>query len=274
MASPTRALTPTDVLKAVTSSGNAAFFYWSQTDKDLYKEVGDGICEGMCLDWLRRKFMGKRDFAESSKYDPEKKVGGFLGIFNNTDPNPNLPKLEAKQKDLHADYSRARIANSDLMIELGKFSAQMSGDPSKQAKEKQDPVQEFALAYNKKKGKATGFEKMTYFALPEKFLDTGDVQKARTELLGFLEEVLDGAGSTSGNTQPAAVVINLEGSGNHTLAYFQDSNNPFGFQALDPNAGEFRFKRRDSLVAFVGDWWLAAYSTKRRLVFELILYTA
>lgn len=275
---------PSELINSLKQKGIATFSFWSQNDKDYYKNVGSGICEGMSLDWLRRKFLKKRNFVTDEKYDPENH-----DLFSSV--NSSMEKLDKKHMLIHRRYAHFRGEN-EILSRTPAF-----GD----IKPWFDPTQKFAEEYNMNRKKTTGFfsseiklsgfERLKYFDLKGmsfNAIQTNEMLNQSTKVIikRYAEEILnavaankiselanEGAGGKLAVDQAPTVfgiMINFHGEGNHATAYFHDTSQISSHHYFDPNAGEFTFKNADDFTTFLGDWWESAYPKKFRLEAEYI----
>jgi hypothetical protein len=279
---------PAELIRKVQKEGKATFSYWNQMSEDYYKDVGSGICEGLGIDWLRRKFNGKRNFITDKKYQPENKDNWGWGKNNSS-----LPKLEKKQKRIHERYSHFRTKNDPLM----RLNIDSEPDPWF------DPVQRFAKEYNMNRKKEvfdwnelgfvkkkSGFENMRYFDLKSLIVSTDEnfretsknaIKQYAKDILTAVKEnkIFDYADNDEGKLVESeksqdifGIMFYFHGNGNHTTAYFRNISSVSKHEYFDPNAGEFIFNKKDDFCTFLGDWWESAYSKKHLIGAEYIYF--
>lgn len=278
---------PEELIEKVQTEGKASFSYWSQTDKDYYKDVGEGICEGLCVDWLRRKFNGKRNFITALKYQPENK--DYLGFGDN---NSDLPKLERKQKRIHERFSHFRKQNEPLI------RIPVIGDIEPWF----DPLQRFAKEYNMNKKKEvltlsgfvkkkSGFENMRYFALKSQGFSTDEnlkelsknvIKQYAKSILAAVKEnkIVEYADTDEAKLVESkkshdvfGIMFSFYGNGNHATIYFRNISSVSKHEYYDPNVGELIFNRKEDFCTFLADWWESAYPKKHLIGAEYIYFS-
>jgi hypothetical protein len=247
------------------------FKVWRQGDEELYTEIGNGICEGMSLDWLRRKFADKRNFVSSEKYggQPQQKAA--------------QAKLGQKQKTIHKQFSalRDRTERSKLVLDLDRAEVKHVRPEGWF-----DPVQRFSSEYNaaqnagvlRKVGRffgvvsTSGFENMHMEPRSSYRIPTV-VTVGRCAIHRAVVEAIDGClamHTIQARRSGFMLSFVAGGKGHTTVFYYNPMESPWSFQWFDPNIAEFHLMSHLNMADFAAGLWAETYRKYDELQIEPI----
>jgi Yersinia/Haemophilus virulence surface antigen len=257
--------------------------FWNQGGRDL---AGDGVCMGMCLDWIRRILNGRGSFGTAEA--PRSHV-------YNPDEESALPWKESKEKkrfDLQASthtamrQAQGNVLETELDQELNALVAQFKKlyghEPSKaqvadmslrfyrtnMAKIQKLAYENFQTQWLLSTAKAPGWfgseprlKKANYDRIK---IDTESLPRfvAGEALAGApLSQYVKGAILRLGEQGSCGVLtVSKESTSGHDMGFHVPAAGA-SFYFFDPNIGEFRFGKDR---ADFGDFWIELWESVYR----------
>ena len=251
-----------------------------------------GICHGMSFDWLRRKFLNKRNYNDVRYASTVKDPGNFSFYSKVRDlvlPEDNEKRKQLMQKagEIQAGfYNELRNNRERWQATLEKLRKDRKGDdltPEDMLREDSTLVnpndhdaetqilRKFALSRVKK---MRGLESFNVGVVRGEWLSTETVVKSKGDVVAFLNQHIANMTMEPSDLQRGLMVSfqdeNRKLIGHATAVFDNQGDRNKAFVFFDPNCGEFFWDKSFELSAFVGDLWEIAYSELKELELRTI----
>jgi len=251
-----------------------------------------GICHGMSFDWLRRKFLNKRNYNDARYASQTKNPGDFSFLSKMKDLM--LPEQNEKRKavmlkagEIQAGfYNEVRLNQERWEATVQKLRKTSKEDVTVEEVLKEDGslvnpyahdaetqvLRKFALSRTKK---MRGLECIHVSAIKVDWMETECVVKGKGDVSAFLNQhIAMMAMEPSGLERGLMVSFRDEGEklpGHATAIYHNRSDAQKTFVFFDPNCGEFFWEKAYDISVFVGELWEIAYPDLKKMKFRTVI---
>jgi hypothetical protein len=252
-----------------------------------------GICHGMSFDWLRRKFLNKRNYNDARYASQTKNPGDFSFLSKVKDLV--LPEQNEKRKAvmLKAGEIQAGFYN-ELRLNRERWHAtfqKLTKTKSKEDLTMEDMLKEdSSLVYpdahdaetqilkkfaRSRTKKMRGLEYFNVSAIKGDWLDNECMVKGKGDVSAFLNEHIAMMALEPSGLQRGLMVSfrdeNEKLKGHATAIYHNRTDSQKTFVFFDPNCGEFFWDKAYDVGVFVGELWAIAYSELKKMEFRTIV---
>jgi hypothetical protein len=279
------------MIKLLTEHKAHQEYPWFQGTESGVVSTG-GICHGMSFDWLRRKFLTKRNYNDprfaSWTADP-----GNLGILSKV-KDLVMPEMNAKRRavmqkageiqagfynELRLNDVRWKAAREKLLktkpaeeLTIEDFLKEDSTLVYPHAHDAETQIlKRFALSRTKK---MRGLECFHVSEIKVDWLSTETVVKDKNDVGPFVSQhIANMAMEPSGLQRGLMVSFQDEDDkvpGHATAIYHNRTDDQKQFVFFDPNCGEFFWGKAYELGMFVGELWDIAYPHLRKLCLRTV----
>lgn len=278
-------------------TGHTEYRWFQGTEPGVFSQ--GGICHGMSFDWLRRKFLNKRNYNDP-KYASAKDPGNFsvltkLRDFVVPEKNPKRVSLMLKAGEVQSGFYQKLRENREGWRAAIQTVSKTRNVPDDQVTEDDiwginpnlvnpsDPDLEQKIlarfAFQRIRENRTGLAAigdLSVFSIPKGPEDR--VCAGKSEIADF---VLEAIGSMllepASASAEAGLTISFEDSagkvnGHATALYWNRKDSHKTYVYFDPNFGEFHWESPKKCATFVAELWDISYSHLKRGAVRMVTY--
>jgi len=251
-----------------------------------------GICHGMSFDWLRRKFLSKRNYNDPRFVSLTADPGNYGILAKLTDlvvPEFNekrravmnkageiqkgfyneLRSNEVRWKAVRAKLLKTKRAEDLTMEDFLKEDSTLVNPNDHDAETK--ILRKFALSRTKN---MRGLECFHVSQIRADWLDTQTVVKDKHDVGAFVSQHIANMAMEPSGLQ-RGLMVSFESKdekvkGHSTAIYHNQTDKQKEFVFFDPNCGEFFWDKAFDAGLFIGDLWEIAYPHLRKLCLRTV----